>query len=120
MKALLEKMDFCPYCGNINPDEFGIHEEDRPIFALDGACFNHVYQAACSCGAAGPDANTPIEAVDAWNKRPEKERRNEIITDLLEAQGHILTLIGTDGAAVKAHRLIGGTLSELRSAWKKG
>jgi hypothetical protein len=112
MNELLEKMDFCPHCGNVNPLEFSIWKEFRENY--------EVFHASCSCGARGPDADTPKRAADAWNKRHEKERRNEIITDLMEAQGHILTLVGTDGAAVKAHKLIGGILSELRSAWMKG
>jgi Lar family restriction alleviation protein len=61
-----EQMIFCPFCGNTNKDEFAIYSQLRnPHSDLV------VYNACCSCGATGPDADTRKEAVEEWNKRPE-------------------------------------------------
>jgi hypothetical protein len=45
----------CPFCGNTAREEFAVRYEDRGI----GVIKHRVYNARCSCGAAGPDADTP-------------------------------------------------------------
>jgi Lar family restriction alleviation protein len=56
----------CPFCGNTNKDEFAIYSNIRNLYR-DLV----IYNACCSCGAMGPDADTKEEAVGKWNKRPE-------------------------------------------------
>ncbi|MDR1902933.1 MAG: Lar family restriction alleviation protein [Treponema sp.] len=56
----------CPFCGNTSTDEFAIHHEVR---SLGFDPFHIVYNAACSCGARGPDAETELKAVERWNER---------------------------------------------------
>jgi hypothetical protein len=38
-----------------------------------------VFNAACSCGAMGPDADSTEEAVERWNRRVSDERFREIV-----------------------------------------
>jgi Lar family restriction alleviation protein len=55
----------CPFCGNDNKEEFAFFSEQRSISGKRRT----VYNAACSCGAMGPDGHTKEEAVERWNRR---------------------------------------------------
>jgi len=52
----------CPYCGMADKEELGVKASvppgEQPVF-----------NGACSCGALGPDACDPEEAVQKWNSR---------------------------------------------------
>jgi uncharacterized Zn finger protein len=54
----------CPWCGNIHPDEFAIHKEER-MRGLPGQYTN--YRMTCSCGASGPDADSEEEAIEKYS-----------------------------------------------------
>jgi len=56
----------CPFCGNEQEDEFAFGSEHK--YGTIRECWHFVM---CSCGAQGPFAETTVEAIQRWNRRPE-------------------------------------------------
>jgi hypothetical protein len=65
------KHDFvkCPFCEKANTDDLVVISEWRTIPGPKGRIDYHNFNVACSCGATGPDGDTPKEAVERWNTR---------------------------------------------------
>ena len=55
----------CPFCGMKAKEELGVCQHD---FTMRGET-HKVYNGACSCGATGPDSDTPEQARERWNNR---------------------------------------------------
>lgn len=55
----------CPFCGMKAQEELDIFQHD---FTFRGET-RKLYNAACSCGAMGPDSDTPEQARERWNSR---------------------------------------------------
>jgi Lar family restriction alleviation protein len=68
MKAEIE-LKPCPFCGEANTDDLVVISEWRTIPGPKGSINDHNFNVACSCGAMGPDADTPEKAVERWNNR---------------------------------------------------
>jgi Lar family restriction alleviation protein len=59
----------CPFYGEANADDLGVISEWRTIPGPEGSINYRNFSVACSCGAAGPDADTRGQAVERWNRR---------------------------------------------------
>lgn len=56
----------CPFCGNMEAEEFSVGRTERTVAGQTTT----VYNATCSCGAHGPDADSRDAAIRRWNSWP--------------------------------------------------
>jgi Lar family restriction alleviation protein len=59
----MNEVKSCPFCGRA---KFGLESFDSDLFVEEEVSYN----VWCHCGARGPNAHSPEEAVEKWNLRP--------------------------------------------------
>ena len=59
---MMESLKPCPFCGKKHP--YGVEQESN---------FDRYYVWCEGCDMTGPRANTPSEAIKAWNRRAKVE-----------------------------------------------